>query len=121
MGPFNMIDSNNTHIPQLYLRYWAVTESAQLETLFTHTGDDDWTQLYILKPIYVVNGPHTLDAGDVIIPNYAWSNVGFIQCEHSIYNPGLFVSTNPIRSQFAETAVPAVDCGNTLEVVLPVK
>ena len=29
------------------------------------------------------------------------------------------MSTNPIRSQFAETAVPAVDCGNTLEVVLP--
>ena len=119
MGPFNMIDSNNTHIPELHLRYWAVNETAELQTLFTHTGDDDWTQLYILKPIYVINGPIVLDEHDVIIPNYAWSNVGFVQCEHSVYNPGIQGSTDPIRTQFAETAVSPVDCGDTLAIALP--
>ena len=126
MGPFNMIDSNSTHIPQLYLRYWAVNESAELEDLFTHTGADDWTQLYIIKPIFVTNSPNTLDDFDVIIPDYAWSNVGFIQCEHSVYNPGLWdndetepYGPGPIRTQFAETAVPAVDCQDTLALALP--
>ena len=119
MGPFNMIDSMTQDIPELHLRYWAVSESAELQTLFTHTGDDDWTQLYILKPIYVINGPIVLDDYDVIIPNYAWSNVGFVQCEHSVYNPGIQGSTDPIRTQFAETAVSPVDCGDTLAIALP--
>ena len=119
MGPFNMIDSNNTHIPELHLRYWAVNESAQLETLFTHTTTDDWTALYILKPIYVINGPIVLDDHDIIIPNYAWSNVGFVQCEHSVYNQGLYQEDSPTRSQFAETAVTPVDCQGILDTVLP--
>ena len=121
-----MIDSNNTHIPELYLRYWAVNEGAELEELFTHTGDDDWTQLYIVKPMFVTNPPNTLDDFDVIIPDYAWSNVGFIQCEHTAYNPGLWdndetepYGPSPIRTQFAETAVPGVDCQDTLQLVLP--
>ena len=119
MGPFNMIDSNSTHIPELHLRYWAVNESAELEDLFTHTGADDWTQLYILKPIYVINGPIVLDDTDLIIPNYAWSNVGFVQCEHSAYNPGYRGIVDPLRSQFAETTVSPVDCQDTLAIALP--
>ena len=119
MGPFNMIDSMTQDIPELHLRYWAVNETAELQTLFTHTGDDDWTTLYILKPIYVINGPITLDDFDVIMPNYAWSNVGFVQCEHSAYNPGAYNTDDPIRTQFAETAVTPVDCGDTLATALP--
>ena len=119
MGPFNMIDSMTQDIPQLYLRYWAVNEGAELEGLFTHTAASDWTSLYILKPIYVINGPIVLDDYDVIIPNYAWSNVGFVQCEHTVYNPGIQGSTDPIRTQFAETAVSPVDCQDTLAIALP--
>ena len=120
MGPFNMIDSMTQDIPELHLRYWAVNEGAALEDLFTHTGAGDWTTLYILKPIYVPNGPDSVDNFELVVPDYAWSNVGFIQCEHSVYNPGLdYTAGNAIRTQFVETAVVAVDCQDTLATPLP--